>query len=158
MTLRNFPDGPVFLYDDATGLVVGIKQRDGSEYFFGLTTTQPGSYVPAPTGPGRALVLEAANQTAAFTVEIPAGYKVQDIIYTNVGAQFSMRVGTTANGTDVVSSQTIAANGNGHFPDAQITKKYFSRVAATTLYFSSANFNGASITVDVQLFKSSQPG
>lgn len=60
MTIRAAADGCQFLIDDTTGRVVGLKQRDGSEHYFDLHTTQPASY---PTGD-----VSAALESAGISV------------------------------------------------------------------------------------------
>lgn len=84
---------------------------------------------------------------------IPAGAYIQQIIWSNTTANAvtgGMSVGTTANGTDVVAAQALAANAMTFTTDALLLKRVFSATAATTLHFApvtSSNSANLNITV-----------
>lgn len=87
--------------------------------------------------------------SANATLTIPANDKLQDVIFRNTTANaVTINVGTTAGGSDVVNGLVVPANGWISAADqAAIAKKLLNASADTTLYVSSANWNGATLNM-----------
>lgn len=84
---------------------------------------------------------------------IPPGAYIQTIIWSNTTANAvtgGMSIGTTANGTDVVAAQALAANALVFTTDALLLKRVFSLTAATPLHFAPiTSSNTSNITVTI---------
>lgn len=94
------------------------------------------------------------NQTAAFTIDLPANCYITDIFIEETAGNAvtgGVKIGTTNGGTDVVSAFAVGANSIAMIPSASILKKVFSRSAVQTLYFGAvSSFNSANLTVEVR--------
>lgn len=79
----------------------------------------------------------------ALTGVVPAGYELVSILVNNSTAGVpSIKLGTTAGGTEVFAATAVAASGYTSID----CKKAWSLTAATTLYISSVAWSGASLT------------
>lgn len=88
-----------------------------------------------------------------LTVPVPAGTYIQMLIWQNTTANAvtgGMSLGTTANGTDVVAAQALAANALVFTTDALLLKRVFSATAGTTLHMApvtSSNTSNITLTI-----------
>lgn len=99
--------------------------------------------------------LPASGTTDIVGPVIPAGAYIKQIIWNNTTANAvtgGMSVGTTANGTDVVAAQTLAANALVFTTDALLLKRVFSLTAGTTLHFAPVtSSNTSNITISIMI-------
>jgi len=97
--------------------------------------------------------LPASGTADIVGPSIPAGAYIQQIIWNNTTANAvtgGMSVGTTANGTDVVAAQALAANALVFTTDALLLKRVFSLTAATPLHFAPVtSSNTANLTITI---------
>ena len=97
--------------------------------------------------------LPASGTTDIVGPAIPPGAYIQQIIWQNTTANAvtgGMSVGTTANGTDVVAAQALAANALVFTTDALLLKRVFSTTASTVLHFAPVtSSNTANLTITI---------
>jgi hypothetical protein len=93
------------------------------------------------------------GQTNDFTFIVPANCFIDSIIIINNNANAvtgGLKFGTTAGGTDVVSSVAVGANAFTHVADSALAKKVFSKTANTTIYVQDVTaWNSANVDVNV---------
>lgn len=97
--------------------------------------------------------LPASGTTDIVGPAIPPGAYIQMIVWQNTTANAvtgGMSIGTTANGTDVVAAQALAANALVFTTDALLLKRVFSATTATTLHFAPiTSSNTANLTITI---------
>lgn len=88
-----------------------------------------------------------------FTFDVPAGHYIRDIIIVNNTANAvtgGLKFGTTAGGTDVVSSVAVGANATTFVADSALAKRLFSKTAIQTIYVADVTaWNSANVDVTV---------
>lgn len=99
-----------------------------------------------------------AGQTAAFTMTLPAGAIIRDIIAQETsGASVTggLKIGTTAGGTDVATGMLLPASTVIITPEVSMSKRVFSATAPQTLFVgavSSFNSSAVNLTVVYEFF------
>lgn len=97
--------------------------------------------------------LPASGTADIVGPSVPAGAYIKMIIWQNTTANAvtgGMSLGTTANGTDIVAAQALAANALVFTTDALLLKRVFSATAGTPLHFAPiTSSNTANITITV---------
>ena len=93
----------------------------------------------------------AKGLTAAGTLQLPASAFIQEIIIEedSGAAATNVRIGTQANGTQVMLETAVAANTLVTVEDVSKGTKAFSRTAPQTLFISAGSFGSSRINVTV---------
>jgi hypothetical protein len=100
-------------------------------------------------------VLPASGTADIVVGNIPPGAYIQHIIVNNLTANAvtgGLSFGTTANGTDVVLTQAVGANGLVFVTDATLLKRVFSTTASQPIHMAPASggsSNSANLNVTI---------
>lgn len=101
--------------------------------------------------PSRSMTI--AGQTAAFTMTLPAGTIIRDIIAQETsGASVTggLKIGTTAGGTDVATGLLLGASTQIIVPEVSMSKRIFSPTAPQTLFVGAvSSFNSSAVNLTV---------
>lgn len=97
------------------------------------------------------------GKTNDFTFDVPANCFIADIIIINNTANAvtgGLKFGTTNGGTEVVTAVAVGASAYTHVLDSALTKRVFSKTAATTIYVQDVTaWNSANVDVNVIIGK-----
>ena len=130
---------------NSTGMEAALTLLPGS-----LPGTVERNAVLDDWGKSPTRINKAINQTAAFTLTLPAYYIIDQIWIQNTTANAvtgGIKVGTTLGGTDVVTAMAVAGNSMGK---ATLASQPFNATAAQTLYIDAVTaWNGANIAFSV---------
>jgi hypothetical protein len=100
MSVYQKPNSP-FLFDSVTGHICGIKQEDGSETFFMLSSGAVGTPI---NGVQATLTSDMTNENADITltaVDFGAGGNSISVVYINPGAEAALSVTVAGNAITV---------------------------------------------------------
>jgi|SRR6516162_1559015 len=109
-------------------------------------------YAPQKVMRPKAEQLRLKNIGADSSFTLMGGYAISAILVENVTANATtggINLGVTDGGADTVSAFAVGASFIGHIPEASILKRYFSRLANTTLFLTAVGggWNGALLNV-----------
>lgn len=139
-----------------TGVVLdlppeGIQQNQWLDNANGLHATIPASGVTALRRMEHSKYIWSTAMTddTTWTSIVPAGYELERVIFLNSTANTcTLRLGTSAGGTEAIASISIGASGY----TTALCNKPFSLTAATTLYLSDTGGGWGSCSLTAVLF------
>lgn len=136
MPLRIAAEGCAFILDDTTNQIVGLKQRDGTEHFFPLLTSQPAAYgATLPELGTWTPVLTAATPgdlTQTFGTQVGTYTKIGRLVIIQCHLAWTAFTHTTASGAITISGLP--------FPGRTTPTGYWSSAACTFGGFTKANY------------------
>jgi len=136
----------VAFMNHGTGFTDGNLNRDD-------TVLTAAGLLPGNIIDGRLFIQLTANGS----INVPAGYLLEDICFTNTTANaVTIKIGTTLTGTEVYTSAVVGANADLVIPAGSLTTRAYQSGSVRVIYFSSTNWNSSNVIITAGVTKMRQ--